>query len=303
MKKTYLTPIFSIALILGLAATSSCGGKSSPEKEVKNYAEFFVEILSANQRDSLQNAYEDIVFADSITPLTADSISVKAENDSLFLVSFGRGVSMKVKRDSTGNMKVIESKGLFVFPPVKLEIAKKTGMWNDSLTDMQLAERLQDKGFFAQLELLAQARASQLITIDKFETTKAGTGFNKLTNNTDVDIKGSDYEIVKRYENKATKEKLTPEAFPGEDIRARGSIEVPSDVSKTMFSEVSDVHFKLSGEELYNKFSTPTGHEYDDYLNSKAFTSADSVAAIIKANLPKIEDQTKPNKKSPAKKN
>ena len=57
---------FFVMLFAGIGLLASCGKKTTPEEEVRNYGKYFVEKLNANQLDSLTASYPDISKADSI---------------------------------------------------------------------------------------------------------------------------------------------------------------------------------------------------------------------------------------------
>lgn len=138
---------------LPLMLLCACGVmKKSPEEEVRNYGKYFVEKLSANQLDSLINSYPDLAKADSIMPIQSDTIIVAETAPGLFDMTLADGIVLKVSRDDGGNITVTESRGLFAFPPDKVEIANKTGMWNKSLNDAQASERIHDEEFFKWLK-------------------------------------------------------------------------------------------------------------------------------------------------------
>ena len=278
MKK--LTTIrLSAALFIGAMIVSACGGnngsdadKANPENEVRAFGKNFVEKLSANQLDSLKAAYPDIVNADSIAPIQSDTIIVVETAPGQYDMTLAEGVTLKVNRAEDGNVSVTESKGLFVFPADKVDIAKKTGMWNDSLNDARLNERMKNEDFFKFVKDLLKNKTKNIITVGKYVDTSASMGgngrfgYNTLKNNTDVDIDASDYSIV-YYEFDFDIEEY--KTRPGKPIPAHGSIKLESS-GGTMFGEYFEkIKWKLSEEKKAEKFAAYTGNEYQEYLNSK----------------------------------
>ena len=152
MKKLFF--LLGVSFMVGGMLLSSCDGgkKLTPEDEVRNYGKNFVEKLSANQLDSLTASYPDLVNAESLVPVQSDTILVAETAPGQFNVTLAEGITLKVNRSDDGNITVTESKGLFTFPDDKIELAKKTGMWDDNLSDDQLNDRLKDDDFFDYLK-------------------------------------------------------------------------------------------------------------------------------------------------------
>lgn len=275
MKK--LLSFFALSLIL-IVIVSSCGKKISPEDEVRNYSKYFLEKLSANQLDSLMDTYADISFADSIVPLQSDTIIIAESTPGNFDVTLMDGVTLKVNRDDEGKITVKESRGLFAFPADKVEIAKKTGMANDSISDKALANRLKDKDFFEFIHNQIEEKKNSILSYTKNLTiTKniaymmdTGSGYYTITNNTDKDIKGSDYNMIFKYTfigmgivNSSTISEK------GKDIPAKGSVRIPKDFTGHHVVEFRGIKINIPEEELLSNYIPFTGKEYQEYLSSK----------------------------------
>ena len=272
MKKSLLFGIAALALTVG-----ACGGnekKASPEEEVRDYGRYFVEKLAANQVDSIKATYPDIVKGDSLLPVKSDTIIVVESAPGKFDVTLAEGIILKVNRSEEGDITVAESKGLFVFPDDKVELAKKTGMWDDNLTDAQLAERMNDNDFFEWVKAKIKKTTSNILSVkgDVF----SGDG-QYIVNNTNVHISGSDYVILKeetmRYETDEMYVwdwKTRKYSKPGRDIPPHGKIKEESWVAPVGTQDVvKGVKMKLSQEQMLEKFASFTGQEYQEYLDSK----------------------------------
>ena len=279
--------ILLLAAVGGLFLSScSHDKKASPEDEVRRYGKYFVEKLSANQLDSLKSSYPDLLAADSVMKIQSDTILVADNGSSKYDVTLAEGITLKVSRADDGKISVTESHGLFAFPADKLATAKKTGLWDASLTDKQLSERMKDDGFFAYIRS-KQPSAGNIITIGKFVSQSegfGGTGYYTLTNNTDVAISGADYTIsfVSSYPtyipgSNAIDEWVTKKSSePGKDIAPKGSVKITSAINHTFCAgdvgpekELKGIQWKLSSEQLQEKFTSFTGREYQEYLNTK----------------------------------
>lgn len=280
--------ILLLAAVGGLFLSScSHDKKATPEDEVRRYGKYFVEKLSANQLDSLKSSYPDLSAADSVMKIQSDTILVADKGSGKYDVTLAEGITLKVSRADDGKISVTESHGLFAFPADKLATAKKTGLWDASLTDKQLSERMKDDGFFAYIKS-KQPSAGNIITIGKFVSQSdgfGGTGYYTLTNNSDVAISGTDYTIsvVSTY---PTYEPEAPNAVadwvtkkssePGKDIAPKGSVKITSEIVHTFAGgdigpekELKGIQWKLSPEQLQEKFASFTGKEYQEYLNTK----------------------------------
>ena len=276
-----INSIFMFGLtVAGSLIAASCGGSKtiSPEEEVRNYSQYFIDKVSENQLDSLESTYPGILKADSISPIKSDTIIVVEKTPGQYDVALAEGVTLAVKRSEKGDITVSESKGLFAFPADKMELAKKTGMWKDDLTDTQLAERMGDEDFFKYIKDKSKSLGNNLITLDKkAHITKYAEfsldnwkGYYNLTNNTDYPIKGSDYSVIEKWEWMAqgVYEHGT-DYKPGKDIAPHSTIKYPVEGSGRSDVRIVGVKMKIPQEELSARFAPFTGNEYQEYIDSK----------------------------------
>ena len=265
-------------LFAGIGLIASCGKKATPEDEVRNYGKYFVEKLSANQLDSLIDTYPDLSLADSIVPLQSDTIIIAESTPGNYEVTLMDGVALKVNRNDDGKITVTESRGLFAFPADKVEVAKKTGMANDSISDIALANRMKDNDFFEFINKQIEEKKNSLLSYNKKLTiTKSpaymldtGSGYYTVTNNTDKDIKGSDYNMIFKYTYLGmgiTSSSTRSET--GKDIPAKGSVRIPKNYTGHDFVEFKGIKINIPEEELLSNYIPFTGKEYQEYLDSK----------------------------------
>ena len=277
MKKLFF--LLSVPFMVSGMLLSSCDGgkKLAPEDEVRNYGKNFVEKLSANQLDSLTASYPDLVNAESLVPVQSDTILVAETAPGQFNVTLAEGITLKVNRSDDGNITVTESKGLFTFPDDKVELAKKTGMWDDNLSDAQLSERMKDDEFFTWVKNNKDVKTKNIISVGK-TIEDGGIGDLSdpylchaiLTNNSDVPINGSEYMTKWEYWNSYQEHNPTYDYEKGKDIPANGSVRIDWSYGGESEYYLKGIKWNLSPEQLKEKFEKPfTGNEYQEYLNSK----------------------------------
>lgn len=259
----------------------SCGKKTSPEDEVRNYALFFVDKIEAGQLDSISISYPDIEKADSLVTLKVDSISVVEINPGQFDLILEDDVILKVNRSDDGNITVLESKGLFAYPAEKINVAKKTGLWDDSLNDVQQLERMKDQGFDEYLAKLTKDKTNKILSFGEIVWNNGAFGQSDygtilITNLTDTDIKGSQYNMVisQNWVDRSTLESQTEyQTLPGKDVPAHGTTKIRVDGEGGMNGGwiepyAHKLNLKMSEEEKA-KLASFSGNEYQEYLNSK----------------------------------
>lgn len=272
MKKIYILPV----LALGMLAAACGGGKNgenakpTPEEEVRAYAKYFVAQLDSNRLDSIKVTYPDIALADSIAPLKSDTIIVAQAAPGQYNVTLAEGVTLKATRGADGKISVTESRGLFYFPADKVELAKKTGMWNDSISDRQLSERLKDEDFFKYVTKSNKAKLSKMLVIGKWPELYGGN--QTVTNKSDKTIDGSDYSVVKSFTTRGdyfSRGGVSYSTIKGKTLKPGASMSEYVNVAPMGAERLERIKWNMSDEELIAKYVTFTGKEYDDYLKTK----------------------------------
>lgn len=284
--------IFISSIIVLCMAVVGCKSEEQKKEEqaqaVKEWAEDFARFASANMTDSLIAAYPGMTASDSVRlDYQPDAISVTPEAaDSTFLVHLASGVTLNVNLNPDGKISVTDSHGLFHFNQQKMEIAQKTGMYDESLSDLALAKRFNDESFFQYVTNLSNKSIKPIVSLgqsipDPPSGGSMATGNDVIVNNTDVTLNGSEYSIVYKiwgYYEEHGKKPVNGEEFgewtevrKGKPIPPKGSIKIPY-MKHTHFGEtVNGVKVNISPEEIKKRFFpyTYTGTEYQDYLNSK----------------------------------
>lgn len=281
MKKFTINLAIIAAMALAGVSITSCGKKAAPEDQVRDYGKYFLEKLSANQIDSLKASYPDIVKADSLVSLQDEALGIDSimvapiATAGQYEVQIGKGVSLIVNYADDGTITVAQSKGLFAFPQSKMELARKTGLWEVSLGDAELADRLNDKDFFDWLAKEKTVKTSDILTLGRTEGDGYWTdGFRYIVNQTDQHINGSDYKVVYKYGYSVFNgydydTSQGTEYKSGKDIPPHGSVKFPFVKTSHGGEDITGVKLNLSQDEIQERFAPYTGTEYNDYLKSK----------------------------------
>ena len=256
---------------------SSCGNKQTPEEQAKNFGKYFLEKINSGSLDSIQTYYPGIMKADSIKPIHSDTILVaRSTIPAQYVITLMDGVTINVTQEEAGNFRVVDSKGLFAFPEYKVELAKKTGMWDDNLTDEVMNEKMNDNDFFQYIADKQGACISKIITWGKRGTvTKvpkdgldSGKGYFIFTNKSNQAIKGSDYNVIENEINERFGSSNS--THKGVDIPANGSAHYNVTFSgHTIDLQIKDIKWNIPEAELISRYAVLTGKEYQEYLMSK----------------------------------
>jgi hypothetical protein len=253
-------------------------GCTSGNKEVEEFALSFANKAAANQLDSVRAIYPDAEKADSLSlSFVADSITV-AEGDAAntFLVNYGKA-SITVKRDDNGKFSVVSSKGIFAYPEQRMTFAKKTGTVKDEMDDIEIASNI------SQLDSVSvwiydeyKKSLDGAITAGKPVVTQniqfmmdTGEGYILLTNNTDRDIAGKDYQIRWKFSYMGMAgESTSYDTRSGKDVAAHQSVKVPFYFTGHDYMEIVAINVKGMSMDEYLSTYEPTGDEYANYKKS-----------------------------------
>ena len=142
---------------------------SSDEREVIQFVERFVKTLESGDKQAVQSLYPN---ADK-----AESFDVTFQKDSLVIVpnaskdtidvKLSSNRSLRIAKDTEGNMQIVSSKGLFAFPAEQIDFAMKTGWIDVSLDDAECAERLKETQFVPWFEEKAVAVMKSNLKVTK----------------------------------------------------------------------------------------------------------------------------------------
>lgn len=249
---------FYLASLISLFFIASC--KENKEQKVQAFSDKFVGYVNANQIDSIMIVYPTANF-DSIASLPPDSVQITGL-EGVYHIDFGSGQWIDVKENEDGSLIVEKSKGLAAFPADKVEMAKKTGMWDDNLNDNEMSAKIADEDFFNYIADTVKKGKSKLLAI------KGGT----VTNISNQTIDGKDFKVIKAFYirgNAFSRPSTTYSYLSGRSLKPGESMRFPL-VEALMGREyLSGIKWQIPDEELTTKYIPFTGKEYQDYLDSK----------------------------------
>ena len=278
--------IKSLSIAMSALVLASCGGAGSTEdakeKALDSVKVFAVDVatkVSKNQKDSVVMAYADAAKADSLAlSFVADSINVVEIDSVNYLAKFDDGKQFSIAKDAQGKFAVTESKGLFVYPEKDLDFAKKTGMWADSLTDAQFAERMATKEEFRNYLIGTFKVVNPLVMTEKQPIVHEGTcnmdfwAIKRyvVTNKSDKPVSGKDYKMAVRwyylqYEKKETVYESGKDIAPGASV----SFEWKTTDYYILIDNVSLKYNNTNKAQQFEKNFQPKGDEYQKFLATK----------------------------------
>lgn len=260
--------IFFIAI--SAVFLTACGHK----KDVRNFAINLAEKVAENQRDSILRVYPEAEVADSFAlTFNPDSVTVKtSDDDGCYIVSLSPEASLMVYRAPDGSMSVVQSKGIFAYPDEKLIVAKKTGMWSDKLSDVEMNARMNDEEFFKYIADHSANHIPEILTLGKPDKEQGIGRYYPVINNTDSDVDSTEYYIKVRDEHPDYKKLgytggASFYVIPGKTVPAKGTAKIPID--STAGVTAKSIIMRIPLEQLAMRFIDYTGNEYREYLNSK----------------------------------
>ena len=273
------------ACALSALTLASCGGSSSSEdakeKAVDSVKIFAVDVatkVSKGQKDSVVMVYADAAKADSLVlSIVPDSVKVTEIDSVTFSADLGGGKTIGIKKDAQGKLTITESKGLFAYPEKDLDFAKKTGMWADSLTDAQFAERMATKEEFRNYLIKNFKVENPLVLTKKQPIVHEGMCNMEyyvilkyiVTNKSDKPVSGKDYKMAVHWYNIPWDKKSTTYT-PGKDIAPGGS--VTYEWTSGYYEVIDNVSLKYNNTNKAQQFEEnfqPKGDEYQKFLATK----------------------------------
>lgn len=265
--RKFLLIIFVSILILGV----SCEKK--PEVIVDEFAVKFAEFVNDNEKDSILKYYPDFLLSDSLVEVDTDDIRIKKESETSYIIEYSSDIVLETEINKSGKITIENSYGLISFPEDKIDLAKKTGMWDSEISDTDLSRRMNDNEFFEYLNNNAKEKTKNILKIGAKHYPPASPFYESqnIINNTDQPIKGSDYTVTIKnhiYCPDGSEEDYYS-TKRGKDIKPNGSIWYEVIEGQHGYEEISKINLTLSEEELMNRFAPITGNEYQQYLDSK----------------------------------
>lgn len=261
--------------------------KGGDMENIQKFAINFADKVSKNHVESIRAVYPDAAKIDSFAlNFIPDKITVKElPEKNLFEVELENGSSFlfkKVEGDES-SMQVIKSYGLMALPDGRYDFALKTGWIEKGMTDVEMAERFQDKEFEKSLqkEFIKDIKSKVSVKItgtwgdDYFEGewVSAKGAVITVSNNSAITIHGDSYHVTYSTWYWGDSSQKKRETLSGKDIAAGGIATLQtSKLGPDMESEHSvQINFmEAAFNSMFLQSYKPTGNEYKAYLAKKS---------------------------------
>jgi len=267
--------------------------------DVNGFMASFALAVNNGDTTAVQTMYPDVVKADSLSSLSDISSLVLESNEKgdTTLVKMDSGITLILAGTSKDSLQVVSSKGLFAYPVADIELARNTGQWDESLTDVELAERMADKSFKEYLENKFYSYVInnlKVVGVEEVEGAQGDAHFDYwhshfsiiIVNNTNIVFSGSDYSLYLSiyvydgrigdiFYGKRRKDKEYSHSITGVNIGAGRKASVvtygPSPDEDYLWGckEEAILTLKLTKPQLFKKYFKATGKEYRDYISTK----------------------------------
>ena len=255
-------------IILGLVALTIMSTSCESNKEVKQFASDFAAIVKNGDRTKLEKMYPDFNSVDSLAfEYNADSVSVEtSEAEGKFIVKLNSKQSMIIEKSAEGGFTILKSYGLFAYEPGVMEFCKALGCYDETLSDKENSERMNDKDFIGLLLLKADDFLKKNVRIEQ-RTYYNKVGIN-IYNNTGINLPKDCYAVTVgvyfRGDGPASLE--STQTYSEEDIPNGGSShffvnQTVDDLTYVEAELTCNAYDMSSLQKIYK----PTGDEYEKY--------------------------------------
>lgn len=273
-------------LRMAIAAMAVCGmmtACNNSNNQVKDFAISAAQKFSSNQVDSIRAIYPGAEKMDSFAlSYSPDSIKVEeTDQPNLFKVTFSNTANMIVAVAEDGKMTVKESRGLFAYPADRLDLAKKTGQWQENLNDAEQAIRMADSQFVTWIEdkIAAQAVAELKSKVKIVKSNATGMfptahGMVVVANESSREISGDEYVVTaKCYDvtgGGGSRDYVGSKTLTGKPIPAGGQVTYTFTYSLGAYAypPVCSISIRPKLDNIMADYNF-TGEEYEEYQNSK----------------------------------
>lgn len=260
-------PCLYLATLL-MVLTCAC----SKDKQLREFADEFTSIVKSNNLEALEKVYpeanfESVGFQDYEEPTIE-----KVPEDGEYRINFGPSSWIQVRIEGD-NIEVTKSHGIAQFPEDKLNIARKTGMVNDELSDVKIQERLSDQRFFNWIK-----GKENIVDITvggnrwiAHPYAEGGWAIRdcEVTNTSNMPIAGKDYSITYTWEYENGSDGFIPNGFKK---RSKAGVDLmPGETKKVTLKEsgvkLHNVAVQLNlPQEQINRMTQFTGDEYAEFI-------------------------------------
>lgn len=286
---------FAIAFLFILVC---CGKKTEqtvtpeiPPEEKDKLMEFALkvaEIAENGKRDSLRNFYPDLTRTDSISlKYSPDSITIFQTEPDVYDIRLSPEVRIRVSENDKGELYIKESYGLIAFRDYLLKPAIAGGMYDFTLPDVVLAERMKDKDYFDYFNMVTEQKIDSILLTDVDIDEELNTNFMEVVkqgglpqlyitikNNTDKEMNPADFKFTLEGTFSAFLEQgfsdntwLVEEE--GVKLAPGDSIVKFYDYGPNSMYYFRGIQYNLTRSELIERFVKYSATEYKDYLQAK----------------------------------
>lgn len=265
----------SIIMIVAFATGLICSCTTS---KVKKFAEEFATAVQSNDKATIAKMYPESAKADSLTiSFVKDSVLIEEVNDT-FIVKPNSNSSLSIVKTEEGDFKIADSHGIFAYSPERINFGLNTGWIKREMSDLTIAKQFSDTTF---INYLTEKNVEQIKTklvvksIDySFQERMHYDSYYKemmssleiitatIINNSDYEIKGSDYEVTIQYCGVYTKK------HPGKDIKPGEKHRFSLEASPQEAEGKAIIKFVASDADMLARYFKPKGDEYESYLRS-----------------------------------
>lgn len=257
--------IYASAIFTSMMMASCSGTSSNDLKQAQNFAMDVANKMSKNQKDLVVAVYPDAEKVDSfVTSFVVDSVKVlPTDSETIFTADLGSGKEFTIQKLGEDSLVVTKSRGLFAYAAVDLEYGKKTGMYADSLSDIQNLERMSEKNALHQYLMDSFEVPQGLKVVD---TSYAYKYVVKNTSN--MHISGKDYKLVAKHWDAWTMGEVTY-TKAGRDLAPGASTTYTLDCPPGDRGGRASIVYTSSKETQFEKYYVYKGDEYDRFIKAK----------------------------------
>ena len=273
-----------IMKLLGLcilcAGMVSCDANKS---KVTDVAKEFMQALANNDKVTMYELYPSTRVYTNLVPIKgmADAnIKVEVENDSIYIANLDTKKKLLMKISADGQISIIDSYNVLLLDSVSYELAAKTGVPANQLSDMTKGQLFLDHSDY--MDLLADAYPLAMngnlyehnVRYSWHGGIYPSVQFDTpVTNGGKSNVKGTDYSMEIAYFRKDTKERIGTSVEEGVDLASDETYVFTTWKSElynyafeyNLYCTIS-FHFKnMSQAAILAKYGTFSGEEYQIY--------------------------------------
>ena len=271
-----------IFTFLAIVTLSSCDENKGKAKEI---AEQFANAVNNKDKATIFDLFPNAKDMPNMTPINkinVENISVMYDDSTKVYNAFyesDKNHYIVLKMDSVMNMQIIDSYHVFKLDSIVYELALKTGVPVNQLTDIQLCDLMREESGFINGISYGQSLNTILevesVSFDWDRYSSSPTLYAIIKNKTKNIIKGVDYKIEFFLYYKYTDIKYLTLVAEGKDISAGGreriqilcdGVEDVGDIGNNTNVEYQFVYNNLSLFEQLLKYGDLNGGEYNFYI-------------------------------------